>query len=78
MRAKMSPAVIVVAIAVSCMLLFVLTPTQPEHIPYTAISKEDLTTRGLRSLLERWNIEIKARLRWLGLLSRSGGYTASW
>jgi hypothetical protein len=76
MRAKIALG----AIAVGCLLLFVLTPTQPEHIPYTAglISKDDPTKNRLRSILERWNMEIKGRLRWLGLLSLSRGYTGSW
>jgi hypothetical protein len=76
MRAKITLG----AIAAGCLLLFVLTPTQPEHVPYTAglISKGDPTKSRLRSTLERCNMEIKGRLRWLGLLSLSSGYTASW
>jgi hypothetical protein len=76
MRAKIALG----AIAIGGLLLFVLTPTQPEHIPYTTglISKDDATENGLGSTLERLNMKIKGRLRWLGLVSRSSGYTASW
>ena len=42
--------------------------------PYTAISKDGSTKSGVQSLLERWNTEINGRLRWLGPVSRSGGY----
>jgi hypothetical protein len=75
MRAKIALG----AIAVGCLLLFVLTPTEPEHIPSTLglISKDD-PTKNKRSTPERLNMEIKGRLRWLGLLSHSSGYTASW
>ena len=69
MRATISLAAIAVAIAVGCMPLFVLIPTQPEHIPYTAISKDGSTNSGVQSLLERWNKEINGRLRWLSLVS---------
>jgi hypothetical protein len=76
MRAKIALG----AIAVGCLLLFILTPTQPERIPYTAvlISKDDPAKNSLRSTLERLNMGIKGRLRWLGVFSRSSGYTASW
>jgi hypothetical protein len=76
MRAKMTLA----AIAAGCLLLFVLTPTQPERIPSAAglISKDDPTKVRQWSTLERLKMEIKWRLRWLGLLSLSSGYSGSW
>ena len=68
------------AIAVGGMLLFVLTPTQPQHLPAAAelIRKDDPTKGALGSTLERWTMQIKGRLRWLGLLPISSGYTAAW
>ena len=68
------------AIAVGGMLLFVLTPTQPQHIPAAAelSRKDDPAKSRLGSTLARWDMQIKGRLRWLGLLPISSGYTAAW